>query len=70
VEVTKHHNPYVGVLVPLALPIFGVALVVFGKWLGKGDEMEIVVFLEQTFSPEARNGPTLSTTKPPAVLSG
>ena len=36
-------------LVPLCMMAFGVALVMFGRWLGRGEERAIVAFLKSTF---------------------
>jgi len=36
-------------LVPAGMTLFGVALVKFGRWLGRGEERAIVAFLKTTF---------------------
>lgn len=47
---TIEGNLWMGLLVPLALVLFGIVLPRFGLWLGRGDETSIVALLETTLA--------------------
>ena len=46
----KNANPLVGIFVPLIMVIFGIALVKFGKWLGRSEEAKMTSLLQELFS--------------------
>lgn len=48
----QHGNVWLGVLIPMIMLIFGIALVSLGKWLGKRDEAAMTRFLQETFAAE------------------
>ena len=39
-------------MIPAAMVVFGVALIKFGQWLGRGEERAVVAFLKSTFEAE------------------
>jgi hypothetical protein len=43
------NNPALGIVIPAGMAVFGVALIKFGRWLGRGEERDIVAFLKSTF---------------------
>ena len=43
-----HGSPVLGLVIPPGMAAFGVALVKFGRWLGRSEETAIVAFLTST----------------------
>ena len=43
-----HGSPVLGLAIPAGMAAFGVALVKFGRWLGRSEEIAIVAFLKST----------------------
>jgi hypothetical protein len=41
-------SPILGLVIPAGMAVFGVALVKFGRWLGRSEETAIVAFLKST----------------------
>jgi hypothetical protein len=52
---TKEANPLVGIFVPIIMAIFGIALVKFGKWLGRSEEANMTSLLQELFSSNPKS---------------
>ena len=67
---SKNANPLVGIIMPVVMVAFGIALVKFGKWLGKSEEAKMTSFLQQAFSTNKTPALTASSTPmPPGKIS-
>ena len=61
----KNANPIMGLLVPVIMLVFGVALVKFGKWLARSEEDNISNLLKETFSAD-KDSSLVSSIRTPA----